>query len=90
MLNNSSQIIKFLNPATAQCKALAQQFDLNPNDLTKASDSTDLFDVMVGKLVNSKQVTPKQLADALESPLVGYGQLARKVKKYKPGELLTK
>ena len=77
LLDNISQIAEFLTPATAQCKALAQRFDLDPNALSNSS--TDPFDTMLDKLVYSKKVTPKQLADALRSPLVGHGQLAMKI-----------
>ena len=81
LLDDSSQIILFLTPARAQCKALAQQFDLDPNVLSNAS--TDPFDIMLDKLVNTKRVTPKQLANALASRQVGHWQLAQKIIQYK-------
>ena len=84
LLDDSTQIIEFLTPARAQCKALAQQFDLDPNALSNAS--TDPFDIMLDKLLNTKKVTPKQLADALESRQVGHGQLAEKIILYKFSE----
>ena len=84
LLDDSSQIIEFLTPARAQCKALAQQFDLDPNALSNAS--TDPFDIMLDKLLNTKKVTPKQLADALGSRQVGHGQLAEKIILYQFSE----
>ena len=80
LLGDKPQIIQFLTPATAQCKALAQQFDLDPNALSISS--TDPFDIMLNNLVNSKKVTPEQLAEALQSRLVGHGQLAGKILEY--------
>lgn len=80
LLDDRSQIIEFLTPATAQCKALAHQFDLDPNALSNLSMNP--FDIMLDKLVYSKKVTPKQLADALQSRLVGRGQLAMKILQY--------
>ena len=52
LLDDSYQIIEFLTPAKAQCKALAQQFDLNPDALSNAS--TDPFYIMLDKLLNTK------------------------------------
>ena len=77
-LEDSGQVIQFLYPAAAQCKAIALQFGLDPEALG-AVKPPEPFEIMLNQIIYDKEVTPEQLAQALRSPLVGHGQLARTV-----------
>ena len=85
MLKDAAKIIALLQPATARCRALALQLDVDPDEYVPTSQQ-DPFHNMLKLLVNDKCVTQKQLADALHSPLVGYGQLGNKFLQHDFGE----
>lgn len=74
---DKSKITLLLTPAIAQCQALAWQFNLNPESFGVAH--TPRFDIMLNKIVYDKQVTPEQLAEALQAEYVGEGQLVPKI-----------
>ena len=77
MLEDVAQICNFLHPASAKCRDLARKFGIDPDTLSQPLPNP--FEVMLDQLVNNKQVTSKQLAKALQSPLVGCSLLALKV-----------
>ena len=84
VLNSSHEpkLSELLLPAAAEYSALASEFDID-FDLQREKE----FDIMLHKLVDRKQVTQRQLADALRNPQVQHNQLADKLLEYDLGEL---
>ena len=75
---DSSQILQVLTSAGRKlnCEVLVALLDMDVTILN-IPPAREPFDIMLNTIVDSKQVTVKQLAEVLESPPVGCNALAR-------------
>ena len=67
----------FLHDAIGKLTELSLQLEVNLDPDTVKQDIA--FNIMIKEITENKKVTPKELAAALRSPMVGEGRLAKKV-----------
>ena len=67
----------FLHGAIGKLTELAVQLDVDLDSGTLKQDTA--FSILIKEITENKKVTPKELAAALRSPMVGEGQLAKKI-----------
>ena len=67
----------FLHDAIGKLTQLALQLEINLDPGTVKQDTA--FSILIKEITENKKVTPKELAAALRSSMVGEGQLAKKI-----------